>query len=143
MKTSLNKIYPISCFTFLWLAGCTVTPKSLDSRGVDYSEEFVRTAVNSPGLSELQGFETHWKTFDAPPTEDPLSKQMLISRGDLLRIKVFQMPELDGVYRVNSNGELEIPFLTSHIPVNGLDIKKIEQKIQRELYIKEKECKTH
>lgn len=48
-----------------------------------------------------------------PPPTDPgeLEASLVLGAGDVIEVKVYREPELDGVYRVNSAGALEFPLI--------------------------------
>lgn len=47
-----------------------------------------------------------------PPAGDAnLEASLVLGAGDVIEVKVYREPELDGVYRVNSAGALEFPLI--------------------------------
>ena len=55
-----------------------------------------------------------------PPAISPLALGISIDCGDLLRIDVFDVPELSGTYRVHSGGRIDMPLLRKPIQAAGL-----------------------
>jgi protein involved in polysaccharide export with SLBB domain len=59
-----------------------------------------------------------------PPAEstggtDPVPVASTLGAGDVLEVRVFQEPELSGVYQVGTNGDIIFPLCKS-VPVGGL-----------------------
>lgn len=91
----------------LGMSACAVMPKNLDSQQKDAEHHFVRKV-------ELTNTDaTMFRKLAALPHiskhEAGLASQ-LFSRGDWLRLQIQSMPEFDGVYQINTQGELELPF---------------------------------
>ena len=74
---------------------------------------------------------------------DPLPKQSTneaaslvgnypLGTGDVIDIKVFREPELAGVYRLNSNGEISFPFIGS-VRVDGKTAFELGEEIRARL----------
>ena len=74
---------------------------------------------------------------------DPLPKQSTdeaeslvgnypLGTGDVIDIKVFREPELAGVYRLNSNGEISFPFIGS-VRVDGKTAFELGEEIRTRL----------
>ncbi|MGH9454146.1 MAG: polysaccharide biosynthesis/export family protein, partial [Terriglobia bacterium] len=55
-----------------------------------------------------------------PPSASASTPSIGIDSGDLLKIDVFDVPELSGTYRVHSGGEIEMPLLRQPIEAAGL-----------------------
>lgn len=56
----------------------------------------------------------------------------VIGPGDLLQLRVFQMPELTGQFRVSEEGHIVLPLLGS-VSLSGLTERQAEEKLRTEL----------
>jgi polysaccharide export outer membrane protein len=65
----------------------------------------------------------HRGAADAPvaggPTIDPVPVASTLGAGDVVEVRVFQEPELSGVYQVGTDGDIIFPLCKS-VPVSGL-----------------------
>ncbi len=112
------------------LGACAVTPKNLDSQQAGAENHFLRLvhATNLDasviGKIELMDDEAHSVN---------ILQQQFFSRGDLLKLKIQSMPEFDGLYTINSQGELELPFSQSVVALHKTRSQLIKE-IQKRLY---------
>jgi polysaccharide biosynthesis/export protein len=59
----------------------------------------------------------------------PRTNDYILGSGDLLKIEVFDVPELSREVRVSSSGYITLPLIPGQIPVTGLTAFQLEQKI--------------
>lgn len=116
-------------FLITLLCGCAVTPKNLDDQRSDTNNHFIRKAdldlavhseLNQIGYSEL--FSDNNSDLYTPK----------FSRGDTVKIRFHAMPNYNGIYKINSQGYIELPF-TQGIRVDVLTRKGMVKKIQQTL----------
>ena len=114
----------------LVLVGCTTTPRNLDNQSQDPHQHFTRVIETSERYRHL--------LLDFPDaslaqqfSENSLSSTA-ITKGDVLRIFFQGMSQHDGLYQVNANEELELPFAPS-LSVKGQSRKSLSRLIEREL----------
>ena len=112
------------------LAGCATTPSNLDdqsqdqhqrfARAIETSEQYRHLLLNFPNAKVTQQFSASTLSSTA------------ITKGDVLRIRFQGMPQHDGLYQVNANNELELPFAES-LSVKGQNRQSLMRLIEREL----------
>jgi len=121
----------VLCVIFLLvLVGCATTPQELDDQSQDQYQRFTRVIETSehyrhllldfPDVGLAQQFSTNRLSSTA------------IIKGDVLRVRFQGMSQHDGLYQVNSNEDLELPFAAS-VSVKGQDRKSLTRLIEREL----------
>jgi len=64
---------------------------------------------------------------------DGNSADTVIGPGDLLQLRVYQMPELTGQFRVSEEGHIVLPLLGS-VSLSGLTERQAEEKLRAELH---------
>ena len=112
------------------LAGCATTPSNLDdqsqdqhqrfARAIETSEQYRHLLLNFPNAKVTQQFSASTLSSTA------------ITKGDVLRIRFQGMPQHDGLYQVNANNELELPFAES-LSVKGQNRQSLMRLIECEL----------
>lgn len=109
----------ISVFGFSTLTGCAVAPKNLDSLEQDTGHSFIRkvvTADNERALLQRFSLGNTLSSSRDATQHAIISKvvpQQTYTRGDVLRISFMAMPSFNGLYQINENGRLELPFSQS------------------------------
>lgn len=90
--------------------------------------------INPPHLRPINPFPTSPSTNLDPtiPLLTTPSHALPLSPGDQVRILIQDGDLFNGVYEVNTNGELKLPYLSS-INVVGLDLDKIQQILEKKL----------
>lgn len=139
---SLNRKLIITPLFAAWLSGCAVAPKSLDSQNSDQDDSFERKSINQvEPNAQFNGVNPILITAHAPSKQadifqhhDNLKVQRL-SRGDLLRLRIHGMDNYDGLYQINSNGQLELPINES-VKAAGLTRSELAHRLQRLLHTK-------
>jgi len=115
----------------VWLAtGCAVVPGKLDNQGGSASAPFIRTVQLSN--SEISTLERIQNLSNYELISDTMS-QPLLSRGDKVKLKISSMNTYDGIYQINSLGQLELPF-GSAINASKSTRRQVIEKVQTELY---------
>lgn len=100
----------------------------------DVNQPLPPTNINPPHLRPINPFPTS-PSINLDPATPPLvppSNALPLSPGDQVRILIQDGDLFNGVYEVNTNGELKLPYL-SPINVVGLDLDTVEQTIQKKL----------
>jgi len=92
----------------LLLSSCAVTPKHLNDQQQDGDSGFARNIQHTENYLSTLAFFRH-KESNANDSTLNLSQQIFV-RGDILRINVIGMEQLNGLYQVNSQGLIELPF---------------------------------
>lgn len=111
------------------VTGCAVLPKHLDDQESDLNGSFIRK-VNSDNA--------HLLAFDGIRASNELSLsndniyQTSFSRGDTLKIRFHSMPNYNGLYKINANGKIELPF-TQAIHAVPLSRDQLTRRIQERL----------
>jgi len=100
----------ISMLLFL-LSACATTPSRLDDQSRDYDGHFVREVAVTTGYQQALSTFSELNTNLQP--HEALQFATLLSKGDLLRLRFDGMSEHDGLYQINNDGSLELPFAPS------------------------------
>ncbi|MFT5609655.1 MAG: polysaccharide export outer membrane protein [Arenicella sp.] len=109
------------------LAGCHVVPKQLDDLGQDRSGLFQRLVeedVSSVDIKDPSANITEvsqWWHAPSIALSSQLHKTQALQDGDLLRVNSTPFEELNGLYQITSDGDIELPFI-GRIPVAGLSL---------------------
>lgn len=98
----------LSLLILVFLNGCAVIPAELDSLGQDDHHHFARK-IELPEQYQSITQNLSSNSGQLALTENKLTS-FAFTRGDVLRIRFKGMPELDGLYQINTNGNLELPF---------------------------------
>ncbi len=125
------------------LSGCAVAPKTLDGKNSDERGIFERKVITDIETSlDFDGIRP--ADYKTPLTRiakantyahnDNLEMQRL-SRGDLLRLRIHGMDTYDGLYQINSNGQIELPINESVFAV-GLTRSELVSKLQSLFHMK-------
>lgn len=97
----------ITCIVLVAMTGCATTPSVVGQRAENQSESFHRTVAKQ----EIEVQQTAVMSVERSDT--------LICPGDGLKLSVLDAEELDGLYTITAQGQLELPFIDS-IQVAGL-----------------------
>lgn len=68
----------------------------------------------------------------AEPESKPIRRDYTLQAGDVIRVQVFQEPDLDREIRISQEGEVSLPLI-GKIPAQGRTLSQIEQTV-RDLY---------
>ena len=105
LKTVLRSV--ILLIVFVTLSGCAVTPRKLDNNQGDEDLYFVRKVESSAlekgrfsDLADKPLIRGNKRVFGAKR----------FSRGDLIKLSLPSMNDYNGIYQINSEGWLELPF---------------------------------
>lgn len=130
----ISTLSMLVCLTTL-LSACAVTPTNLDSLEQDEGQRFTRrTETNDDYQAVVQRFA---RAGDADVNKvkrlaSPYSPTIVFTDGDVIRIRFYGMPEFDGLYQVNVDGEIELPFAES-FSIEGHNRKSLIKAIEKEL----------
>ena len=108
--TSLKKLF-IAMALILVVSACATTPQRLDDQSRDHNGHFTREVDMSPEYRQVSSV-----LMQQAVNDDSLSQHqdaVIFSKGDMLRIKFYDMSEHDGLYQINTDGSLELPFAPS------------------------------
>lgn len=114
----------------LTFSGCATTPSNLDNQSQDKEQRFARQVQMSDQYRQV--------LLDFPNSgvnESALNKQPLstvFTKGDVLRIRFQGMDQYDGLYKVNTDGSLELPF-SKELNVSGHSRSSLIKLIEEEL----------
>ena len=114
----------------LTFSGCATTPSNLDNQSQDKEQRFTRQVQMSDQYRQV--------LLDFPNSgvnESALNKQPLstvFTKGDVLRIRFQGMDQHDGLYKVNTDGSLELPF-SKGLNVSGHSRSSLIKLIEEEL----------
>ncbi len=89
------------------LSACAVMPENLDSQQDGAEYHFVRKVQSSN--QEVSMFGKIDSITHLSLDSDELSEQ-LFSRGDWVKLNIRSMPDFNGIFQINTRGELELPF---------------------------------
>lgn len=108
------------------LSGCQVIPKQLDDFKQDRSGLFQRLVEEDILTVDISSNAYTTKVrqwWDSPSIVlgSQLHKSHALQDGDLLRINSTPFKELNGLYQITSDGNIELPFI-GQIPVSGLSL---------------------
>ena len=113
----------------LMLGGCAVVPKDLDSNAQDDGQHFARKVIsNSSDSSVLDTIGKHQTLI----SDVAFFLEPTFARGDMLRIRIADMEQFDGLYQITAKGTLELPFAPA-LNATGQSRKVLIQKIEDEL----------
>ena len=133
MKTAntSNKLIIVAIFTALQLTlgGCAVVPKDLDSNNQDDGHFFSRKVVST--FSDSSALDTI-NTHHTIASNTDFFLEPTFARGDILRVRIADMDQFDGLYQITAKGTLELPFAPALV-ATGQSRKVLTQKIQDEL----------
>jgi polysaccharide export outer membrane protein len=95
----------------------------------------LRRSAASPSPAQVVAPATASKARaqGAAGTQPTMSAEADIGAGDLLKIDIFEVPELSHDYRVHSNGQIKLPLLHQPIPAMGLTTDQLAAVISRNL----------
>ncbi|MBL4672535.1 MAG: hypothetical protein JKX81_09775 [Arenicella sp.] len=120
----------------MFLGGCAVLPKQLDSQDQDDGQHFARLVEGASkplavyGQSSLSASDN---TYALNHFENqPLLNQQVIVRGDMLSIKIAGLTEFDGLYQVTGQNTIELPF-TDAISTHGQTRAGLIERLKTEL----------
>lgn len=111
------------------LSGCSVLPKNLDGQNSDQSNHFTRSVNDNMRNKHL--YEELIRSGLIETRNDEIFVQKF-SAGDTVKIKFHSLPDYNGLYKVNSQGHLEMPFADG-VNVNLLSRKEVIKKLQLKL----------
>jgi len=117
----------IHSLALVYLSACSTTPLHLDDQSQDHNKRFIRKADLS--LEYLQVFNELAQTAISP---NSIKQTVFLSKGDILRIRFQGMAENDGLYQINTNGQLELPF-SSGMTARGHTRSSLIQLLENEL----------
>lgn len=109
------------------LSGCHVVPKQLDDFGQDRSGLFQRLVEDDVVTVDIKGPSAsttevrQWWEAPSVALSSQLPKTNTLQDGDLLRLNSTPFEELNGLYQITSDGDIELPFI-GRIPVAGLSL---------------------
>ncbi|NND81870.1 MAG: polysaccharide export protein [Gammaproteobacteria bacterium] len=132
----------------LGINGCAVTPKNLDSLDQDDGMSFVRVVENDSAVAlsdfgqalasrhatvagHMQGSEGADGAAQRLSLASGFTDQV-VTRGDIIRLRINGMPQFDGLYQIDAAGQLEVPFSDS-LAVEGLSRQQLVQSIEQAL----------
>ena len=128
-QQSFIKVLASLCIACL-LNGCAVTPHELDSLGQDPQQRFSRQ-VELP-----QNYQAAVNRFTNASANHSSHIKALssttFSRGDMLRLRFAGMPSLDGLYQINTDGQIELPFAKSLV-ATGQNRQSLQTLIETEM----------
>jgi polysaccharide export outer membrane protein len=113
----------------LVLGACAVVPKELDSQGQDDGQNFSRKVIDTTPIS-LRGYAGQANVLSEH--ESGSFYQTTFVRGDMLRFQIVGMEQYDGLYKVTTEGNLDLPFALS-FPATKLTRKDLIDNIEDEL----------
>ncbi len=118
----------------MMFTACSTLPKQLDSQRQDDGEYFVRKVeVNQNYSRALISFGLHdnnsWETRSRPTA---IHNKDAVSYGDLLRVTIEGMGDMNGLYQINQSGEIDLPIPHS-LPVYGKSRREIISLLSQEL----------
>ena len=127
ISTLIRALLPV--YLILLLGACAVVPKDLDSQGQDDGQVFSRkvVALNDSVLSSHDGVPIVMGS-----DESHSFYQTTFVRGDILRLTIVGMDQYSGLYKVTSEGKLDLPFTIS-LTVTNLSRQALIDKIESEL----------
>jgi protein involved in polysaccharide export with SLBB domain len=132
MKVSPTILY--ASLAVIFLSGCAVLPKQLDSQYQDDGQHFARLIES--GSNPFAAYEQSRLSDDVYSLKhfknDSLLNQQVIVRGDILSIKIAGLPEFDGLYQVTGQNTIELPF-TEAISTYGETRVGLIEKLKTEL----------
>lgn len=111
------------------LGGCAVLPKQLDSQGQDDGKHFSRKVVTQ-NLNELHISQTATSIVTKHDTDSFYQSSFV--PGDTIRLTIAGMDQYDGLYKVTSEGKLDLPFAQS-FSATGLSREGLIDSIEDEL----------
>lgn len=128
----------VSMIAYFSLAGCAITPKVLDSQGQDKDQAFERKIIHNVDINDiretfrLQTPNTHGAHSVEQEKHAMVFADLAITHGDVLQIRINDMEKFDGLYQVNANGSLELPF-SDALQVAGLSRRQAINVLEAEL----------
>lgn len=117
-------------FLVLMISGCATTPSKLDNQSQDHEKKFTR------GVETSEEYKQVLLSFPESRANDiQFNRRMastIFTKGDVLRIQIQGMDQYDGLYKVNADGNLELPF-SKEINATGHSRSSLTQLIENEL----------
>ncbi len=123
-----SKCLLLACL-MLVLGACVVVPKELDSQDQDDGQHFSRKVIDAKPIS-LHGYADRATALSEH--ESGWFYQTTFVRGDMLRFQIVGMEQYDGLYKVTSEGNIDLPFAPS-FPATKLTRKNLINNIEAEL----------
>ena len=127
--TSLKKLF-IAIVLILAISACATTPQRLDDQSRDHNGHFKREV--NVGLEYQQVSAMFLRKRAEHGLLDKSHDAVILNRGDMLRIRFFDMSEYDGLYQINTDGSIELPFAPS-LKAAGLTRASLRQLLEGEL----------
>ena len=113
------------------ISACAVTPINLDSLEQDEGQHFARRIeANDDYQSMVQEFDK--ATMGGEKHIERYSLAIVFTYGDVIRIRFQGMPKFDGLYQVNTDGDIELPFAEA-FSIKGHNRKSLTLAIEKEL----------
>ena len=113
------------------ISACAVTPINLDSLEQDEGQHFARRIeANDDYQSMVQEFDK--ATMGGEKHTERYSLAIVFTYGDVIRIRFQGMPKFDGLYQVNTDGDIELPFAEA-FSIKGHNRKSLTLAIEKEL----------
>lgn len=113
----------------LAIKGCAVVPKELDSMGQDNGQNFSRKVVMSPSVVMIDALIDQYQVRNG---DSPSVLQARFARGDTLSVKIVGMEQYNGLYKISSQGTLELPFAPA-FPASGRSRRVLIDEVEDEL----------
>lgn len=127
-------LHGLTLAALISMSGCAVLPSQLDSLGQDDGQSFKRN-IALDDTQQIKNDELKLMLANAPSgslNSANNNNKPVLSRGDIVRLSIYGMPDYDGLYQLDSSGEIDIPF-TDSFNASGKSKQQLEDKIETEL----------